>query len=59
MNRMKIMVNGLPGNMASNVVKHAINDDRFALITQSLTGPEISDTEKIIDSATFKLIRPK
>ena len=59
MNRMKIMVNGLPGNMASNVVKHAINDGRFALITQSLTGPEISDTEKIIDSATFKLIRPK
>jgi len=24
MNRIKIMVNGLPGNMASNVVKHAL-----------------------------------
>jgi 4-hydroxy-tetrahydrodipicolinate reductase len=59
MNRMKIMVNGLPGNMALNVVKHALNDNRFALITQSLTGPEISDTEKVIDSVTFRLIRPE
>lgn len=58
MNQMKIMVNGLPGNMASSVVKHALNDNRFALITQSLTGPEISDTEKIIDSVVFKLIWP-
>ena len=28
------MVNGLPGNMASNVVKHALKDDRFELIPQ-------------------------
>ena len=32
MNRIKIMVNGLPGNMATNVVKHTLEDDRFELI---------------------------
>ena len=59
MNRIKIMVNGLPGNMATNVVKHALSDHRFDLITQSLTGPEISDAEKMIDSVSFKLIQPQ
>ena len=59
MNRIKIMVNGLPGNMATNVVKHALEDNRFELIPQSLTGPEITDTETIIDSITFDLIQPQ
>ena len=53
------MVNGLPGNMATNVVKHALEDNRFELITQSLTGPEISDTETVIDSVSFDLIQPQ
>ena len=59
MNRIKVMVNGLPGNMASNVVKHALNDDRFEMITQSLTGPEITETETTVDSTTFSLIQPQ
>ena len=59
MNRIKLMVNGLPGNMATNVVKHALEDNRFELITQSLTGPEISDTETVIDSVSFDLIQPQ
>lgn len=59
MNRIKIMVNGLPGNMATNVVKHALEDDRFELIPQSLTGPEIIDTETVIDSVSIGLIQPK
>jgi len=59
MNRIKLMVNGLPGNMATNVVKHALEDNRFELITQSLTGPEITDTETIIDSVSFDLIQPQ
>ena len=53
MNRIKVMVNGLPGNMASNVVKHALNDDRFEMIAHSLTGPEITETETTVDSTTF------
>ena len=59
MNRIKLMVNGLPGNMAANVAKHAIEDNRFELITLSLTGPEITDTETIIDSVSFDLIQPR
>ncbi len=58
MNRIKLMVNGLPGDMATNVVKHALKDSRFELITQSLTGPEITDTETVIDSVSFDLIQP-
>jgi 4-hydroxy-tetrahydrodipicolinate reductase len=59
MNRIKLMVNGLPGNMAANVAKHALEDNRFELITHSLTGPEITDTEAIIDSVSFDLIQPQ
>ena len=59
MNRIKLMVNGLPGNMATNVVKHALKHNQFKLITQSLTGPEITDTETIIDSVSFDLIQPQ
>ncbi|MGD2149818.1 MAG: dihydrodipicolinate reductase [Desulfobacterales bacterium] len=59
MNNIKIMVNGLPGNMASNVVRHALADSRFELIPQSLTGPEITETETIIDSVSFSLILPR
>jgi len=53
------MVNGLPGNMASNVARHALADSRFELIPQSLTGPEITETETIIDSVSFGLIQPQ
>jgi 4-hydroxy-tetrahydrodipicolinate reductase len=59
MNRIKLMVNGLPGNMATNVVKHALEDSRFEFIPQSLTGPEITDTEIIVGSTTFSLIQPQ
>ncbi len=59
MSRIKLMVNGLPGNMATNVVKHALDDHRFELILQSLTGPEISDTESTVHGATFGLIQPR
>ncbi len=59
MNRIKIMVNGIPGNMAGNVAKYAINDDRFELIPYSLTGPEISEDKHNIDSIAITLIHPK
>ena len=59
MNHIKIMVNGLPGNMASNVARHALADGRFQVIPQSLTGPEITETQTIIDSVSIRLILPK
>lgn len=59
MNRIKVMVNGVPGNMAVNVVKHVIEDNRFELIHQSLTGPEITETTHRMDSVTITLIKPE
>jgi 4-hydroxy-tetrahydrodipicolinate reductase len=59
MNRIKLMVNGLPGNMATNVVKHVLDDRRFELILQSLTGPEITDRETTVHGVTFALIQPQ
>lgn len=59
MKRIKIMINGLPGNMAASVVKNAIKDDRFELIHQSLTGPEITEAECIINSEVVRLIQPQ
>jgi 4-hydroxy-tetrahydrodipicolinate reductase len=52
------MVNGIPGNMAVNVAKHTLQDERFELIHHSLKGPEITDTEYFIDSAKIVLIQP-
>lgn len=58
MNKIKMMINGIPGNMAVNVAKHVLSDDRFDLIAQSLTGPEITEDETMIGPMTIRLIRP-
>ncbi|MFH2045202.1 MAG: dihydrodipicolinate reductase [Pseudomonadota bacterium] len=58
MDQVKVMVNGMPGNMASNIAKHVLNDDRFQLIPLSLTGPEIIEKEYSIGSACIRLINP-
>ncbi len=58
MNVIKVMVNGLPGKMATNVVEHVITDDRFELISYSLTGPETTEAETKVGWATITLIRP-
>jgi 4-hydroxy-tetrahydrodipicolinate reductase len=58
MSRIKVMVNGMPGNMAANVARHVLNDGRFELIPFSLTGPEITDREQKVDSIKIRLIHP-
>ena len=58
MSRTKVMVNGIPGNMAVNVAKYILSDNRSDLISKSLTGPEITENEHIIDSVTIRLIHP-
>ena len=59
MNRIKIMVNGIPGNMAVNVAKHALDDERLELIPYSFTGPEIAETQYVIDALSITLIQPE
>jgi len=59
MSPIKVMVNGLPGNVARIVAGHILNDPRFALLPYSLTGPEISETETTIGTASLEFIRPE
>ena len=59
MNPIKVMVNGIPGNMAQVVAKHVLADNRFELIPYSLTGPEITIFEHNIGSSAIQLIRPE
>jgi 4-hydroxy-tetrahydrodipicolinate reductase len=56
MERIKVMVNGIPGNMAVNVAKHVMNDSMFELIPYALTGPEITEAEYTLDSMVINLI---
>ena len=59
MSPINIMVNGMPGNMAALVAKHALSDSRFDLIPQSLTGPEIEEYEYGLGDITINLIKPE
>ena len=59
MSPIKVMVNGMPGNVAVLVANHILSDDRFDLIPESLTGPEIQERECGLEAVTVKLIRPE
>ncbi|MFH1075492.1 MAG: dihydrodipicolinate reductase [Pseudomonadota bacterium] len=54
----KVMVCGLPGNMATRVAYHVVKEDGFELVPFSLTGSEIADKEVAIDSFAVRLVRP-
>jgi 4-hydroxy-tetrahydrodipicolinate reductase len=58
MSGIKIMVNGLPGNMAATVARHAVQDGRFELIPWSFTGPEVPETRFEVGKAVIRLISP-
>ncbi|MBT8352867.1 MAG: dihydrodipicolinate reductase [Deltaproteobacteria bacterium] len=58
MNPIKVMVNGIPGNVAQIVAKHVLADNRFELILHSLTGPEITISDYRIGSTVIQLIKP-
>lgn len=56
--KIKVMVNGLPGGMATKVAEHIIRDTRFLLVPYSLTGPEITTVEFTVGSQTIAMVRP-
>ena len=58
MNPIKVMVNGLPGNVSRIVAAQILKDARFELVPYSLTGPEIQEPECALESVTIKLIQP-
>ena len=59
MSPIKVMVNGFPGNMAVNVARHILADERFALVPFSLTGPEIQASEHTLESIAIRLLQPE
>ena len=58
MTPVKIMMNGLPGNVAKVIVAAAIADERFSVLPYSLTGPEIDIRHCHIGTAAIELIAP-
>ncbi len=58
MTSVKIMINGLPGNVTKVIAATALADGRFTVLPFSLTGPEIDIKHCHISSADFELIRP-
>jgi len=58
MDPIKVMVNGLPGNMAKIVADEVVQDQRFILIPLSLTGPEITESEVTVAGSAIQLIHP-
>lgn len=59
MDRIRLMVNGLPGNMAAITARAAAADRRFALLDLAFTGPEIEDATCDIAGQTIRLVRPE
>lgn len=58
MEPIKVVVNGLPGNMATKAAEHVLRDSRLSLLPYSLTGPEISTSHATVDSLSVALIKP-
>jgi 4-hydroxy-tetrahydrodipicolinate reductase len=53
------MINGLPGNAATEVARLAHGNEDFEVIPASLTGPEITQDETFINTLKIRLIRPE
>ncbi|MDA8134652.1 MAG: dihydrodipicolinate reductase [Desulfobacteraceae bacterium] len=58
MEKINIMINGLPGNVAQKMARFAIADDRFNLVPFSLTGQDIEDNTVTIGKTVIELVRP-
>jgi 4-hydroxy-tetrahydrodipicolinate reductase len=58
MEKINVMVNGLPGNVAKKMAAFAISDDKFNIVPFSLTGQEIQEKIITIDSVVVELVKP-
>jgi 4-hydroxy-tetrahydrodipicolinate reductase len=58
MEKIFVMINGLPGNVAATMARAAQSDPRFQLIPASLTGPDIYETSFHVDEISVTLIKP-
>lgn len=58
MEKIHVMVNGLPGNMATNVVRHLLGAERFGLVPYSLTGSDIQEEKIRVEGVSIALVLP-
>ena len=58
MEKIQIMINGLPGNVTSTITAHALKDLRARVLPFSLTGPEIDIDQHRVADTLFELIKP-
>jgi 4-hydroxy-tetrahydrodipicolinate reductase len=58
MSPVKIMLNGLPGNVAQVICRHALADERITVLPYSLTGPEIELPSCHVGATAIDLILP-
>jgi 4-hydroxy-tetrahydrodipicolinate reductase len=53
------MINGLPGNVAKVITRHAMQDPRVDVLPYALTGPDIDAAAVCIEDTDIELIQPK
>lgn len=53
-----VMINGLPGNVATTMAHYALASPQFDLLPFSLTGPDIPDLEVVVKGIRIQLITP-
>lgn len=58
MEKLGLMINGIPGKVAITIAAHVINDDRFFLLPFSLTGPEIEENSHNLNGVKISLVKP-
>ncbi len=58
MEKIYVMVNGLPGNVAKKMAQFALIDNRFELVPYSLTGQDIIEDNVTLKEKKIELIRP-
>lgn len=56
--KIKVIINGLEGKMAYEVIKAAMESDDIEVLPYSLTGPETKIANIIINDINFKLFKP-
>jgi 4-hydroxy-tetrahydrodipicolinate reductase len=54
----QVMVNGIPGNMATKTAEHVTKDAGLTLLPFSLTGPEVHEDHVTVGSVKIALIKP-
>ncbi len=58
MEKIHVMMNGIPGNVVTTIAGHIQNDPRFELIPFAMTGPEITADTHLLGDTVIALIPP-